>query len=73
MALPLIPVLIGAAAGAAITYLLLNSRAGNPLEGAGRDLADSVESGSDKVTSAVSGVVEDATKVVKDTANKVTK
>jgi len=73
MALPLIPVLIGAAAGAAITYVLLNSRSRNPLGNAARDLTDSAESGAGKVTSAVSGAVEDATKAVKDAANKVTK
>lgn len=73
MALPLIPVLIGAAAGAAIAYVLLNSRSRNPPGNAARDLTDNVESGAGKVTSAVSGAVEDATKAVKDAANKVTK
>jgi hypothetical protein len=73
MALPLVPVLIGAAAGAAITYVLLNSRSSNPLGNAARDLTDSVESGASKVTGAVSGAVEDATKVVQDAAKKVSK
>ena len=73
MALPLVPVLIGAAAGAAITYFILNSSSRNPMGNAARDLTDSVESGAGKVTSAVSGAVEDASRAVKDAANKVTK
>jgi len=73
MALPLIPVLIGAAAGAAITYVLLNSRSRNPLGNTARDLTDSVESGAGKVKSAVTGAVDDATKAVKNAANKVSK
>ena len=73
MALPLVPVLIGAAAGAAITYVVLKSRSRKPLGNAARDLTDRVESGASKVTSAVSGAVEDASRAVKDAANKVTK
>ena len=72
MALPLVPVFIGAAAGAAITYLFLNSRSSNPLGNVAQELTDSVESGAGKVTSAVSGAVDGATKAVKDATNKVT-
>ena len=73
MALPLVPVLIGAAVGAAVTYLILNSRSGNPLGNVAQELTDSVESGAGKVKSAVSGAVDDAATAVKGAANKATK
>lgn len=73
MALPLIPLLIGAAAGAAITYVVMNRRARNSIKDAAQDLTDSVEGEAGRVTSAVTGAMEDATKVVKDAAKKVTK
>jgi hypothetical protein len=66
-------VLIGAAAGAAITYILMTRKSGNPIQGAAQDFIDNVESGADKVTSGVSDTMEDATQAVKDAARKVTK
>ena len=73
MPLPLIPLLIGAAAGAAITYVVMNRSSRNPFKNAAQDLTDSVEGGASKVTSAVSGAMEDASRAVKDAAKKVAK
>ena len=74
MALPLIPLLIGAAAGAAVTYILITKKdARNRIANAAQDLTDSVEAGAGKVKSAVSDVVDDATQAVKDVASKANK
>ncbi len=73
MHLPLVPLLIGAAVGAAITYFAMTRSSRNPLKGAAQDLTDSVEDGASQVTSAVSDVMEDATRAVKGVAKKVSK
>jgi gas vesicle protein len=74
MALPFFPLLIGAAVGAAATYILMTKKdARNRITNAAQDLTDTVEAKAGKVTSAVSDAMEDATKVVKDAASKVTK
>lgn len=72
MPLPLVPLLIGAAAGAAITYVVMTRRSRDAFKNAAQDLTSSVGDGASKVTSAVSDVVEDATKAVKSAAKKVT-
>ena len=73
MALPLVTLLIGAAAGAAITDVMMTRRSRNPVKDAAQELSDSVEAGAGRVTSAVSGAMEDATAAVKSAAKKVTK
>jgi hypothetical protein len=66
--------LIGAAAGAALTYYLLSRRGpGNRITDAAQDLTGTVEKEAGKVSSAVTGAVEDATKAVKEAASKVAK
>ncbi len=69
MAFPLIPALIGAAAGAAVTYYLItNKNARQRLADAAQDMGDTVQTGADKLTKTVTDTVDDASKVVKDAA-----
>ncbi len=71
MAFPLIPVLIGAAARAAVThYLTTNKDARKRLTDAAQDVSGSVQTGADKLSKAVSDTVDDASKAVKDAASQ---
>lgn len=71
MALPLIPFLLGAAAGAAVTYILTTGGARNRIASAAQDLGDSVQAKAETVKSVVSDSVEGATAAAKDAASKV--
>ena len=73
MAFPLIPVLIGAAAGAAVTYYLITNRdARKRLADAAQDMSESVQSGAERFSRVVTEKMDDASKAVKDTASKAT-
>ncbi len=71
MPLPLIPLLIGAAIGAAVTYIITNRDSQNRLTNAAQDVGDSVQAGADKLKRVVSDTVDDASSAVKDVASKV--
>lgn len=82
MPIPLIPVLIGAAAGAAVTYLIMAGKSPKNLADAAQDVGATVQSNARRVGSAmtdavddasgaVKGVVDDATEAVKSAASKV--
>ena len=71
MAFPLIPVLIGAAAVAAVAYFVTTKNSRKQITGAARDLGDSVQTGADKLEKVVSDVVSDAGDAAKDAASKV--
>jgi hypothetical protein len=73
MALPLAPLLIGAAAGAVITYVLMTKNSRTRIRNAAHDLTDSAESGADKVTDTVSGAMDDATQMLKKARSRITK
>jgi hypothetical protein len=72
MAIPLVPVLIGAALGAAVTYVLTTRNARKQLASALQNLGDSVEAGAEKVKSVASDAAADAQKAAKKAASKVT-
>ncbi len=71
MAFPLIPVLVGAAAAAAVVYFVANKNAQKRLTDAARDLGDSVQSGAEKLESVVTDAVDDAGDAAKDAAAKL--
>ena len=73
MAFPLIPVLVGAAAVAAVAYFVTtrNPSAKKQLTEVAQDLGDSVQAGAEKIKDVVSDTVDDAGKVVKDVASDV--
>lgn len=72
MAYPLIPFVIGAAAGAAVTYFLVtNKEARKRLTDAAQEMGESVQTGADKLTKVVSDKMDDASKAVKDAASKI--
>jgi len=71
MAFPLIPVLIGAAVGAAVTYYLTtNKDARKRLSDAAQDVSGSVQARADQFTKIVSDKMDDASKAVKDAASQ---
>ena len=72
MAIPLIPVLIGAAAGAAITYMLMVGRVRRSLADTVQDVGDTVQSKARRVKDTVTDVVDDATDAVKDAVDDAT-
>ncbi len=63
---PLIPVLVGAAVGSAVTYILTSRKARKQLTDSLDDLGDAV----DGVANKAKDVVEDAADVVSDAATK---
>lgn len=69
---PVIPVLVGAAIGAAVTYFLANRNARNQITNALQDLGNTVEAAMAKVKNVASDAVEDATDAAKKAASKVT-
>ena len=72
MAFPLIPVLIGAGAVAAVTYYLVNNkRSQNRISEAAQDLGDSVQAGAEKLERVASDAVDDARAAVEDAASSV--
>jgi hypothetical protein len=70
---PLVPVLIGAAVGAAITYVLTKRGVRKQIADSLEDLGDSVAAEAQEWTSAAKDKVEGATKTVKKTASKIGK
>ncbi len=70
MAFPLIPILIGAAAGAAVTYYLTtNKDARKRLTDVAQDVGSSVQAEADKLSRVVADKTDDASKAVKDAAS----
>lgn len=70
MAFPLLPMLIGAAAGAAVTYYLTtNKDARKRLVDAAQDVGNTVQAEADKLSRVVSDKVDDASKAVQDAAS----
>ena len=79
MAIPVIPFLIGAAVGAAITYIMKDEKMRDMLDRSTRNLADTAEDiGGElgqtlkQTTTRVVDTVEDATERVKGTVDDVT-
>ena len=68
---PLIPVLIGAALGAAVTYILTTRNARKQITDTLQDLGDSVEAGAEKIKNAAADVAEETAETAKDVASKV--
>lgn len=75
MAFPLIPVLAGAAALAAVAYIVAtrNPNAKKQLTNAAQDLGDSVQAGAEKLKDVVSDTIDDAGKTAEDVASSVKK
>ena len=75
MAFPLIPVLAGAAALAAVAYIVAtrNPNAKKQLTNAAQDLGDSVQAGAEKLKDVVSDTIDDAGKAAEDAASSVKK
>ena len=75
MAFPLIPVLAGAAALAAVAYIVAtrNPNAKKQLTNAAQDLGDSVQAGAEKLKDVVSDTIDDAGKAAEDVASNVKK
>ena len=68
---PLVPVLVGAAVGAVITYILTARSARNQFTDTLQDLGESIEAGAKKAKTVAADTVEEAAGVVKDAASKV--
>ena len=75
MAFPLIPVLVGTAALAAVAYIVVkrNPDTKKQLTNAAQDLGDSVQAGAEKVKAVVADTIDDAEKTVEDMASSVKK
>ncbi len=71
MAIPVFPFLLGVATGAAVTYMLSNKGSRKRLTSAAEEMGDAVQARAERVKSAVSDTVDDATSAVKDAASKV--
>jgi hypothetical protein len=70
---PVVPVLIGAAIGAAVTYVLTTRSARKQITAAFEDAGDSLASGAKKATSTLSDAVEGATDAAKEVASNIKK
>jgi len=68
---PLIPVLIGAAAGAAVTYILTSRSARKQITQALQDLEGSAETGAEELKAAASDKLDEAADAVKKAASKL--
>lgn len=71
MAIPLLPFLLGAATGAALTYIISNRGARRRLTSAAEEMGDVVQARAEKIKSAASDTVDKATAAAKDAASKV--
>ena len=71
MALPLIPILIGTAAGAALNYFLTNQRFHKQFSDTAEELGDSIQSGANKARNVMSDVVEDVSQTAQEATEAV--
>ena len=68
---PLIPVLVGAAVGAAVTYIFTARSARKQITDALQELGETVEAGADKVKTAAEDTADAASDAAKKVASKI--
>ena len=68
---PIVPVLIGAAVGSAVTYLLTKARARKDVMDSLEDLGDAVTDEAERVADAASEGIEEAAGAAKRAASKI--
>ena len=71
MALPLIPFLLGAATGAAVTYMFVTGSTRDRIATAAQDVGDVVQAKAKQAKSVVSDNLEEAVEAAKGAASKV--
>ena len=71
MALPLIPILIGTAAGAALNYILTNQRLLKQFSDSAEELGDSIQTGAGKARNIMSDAVEEASQTAHEATEAV--
>lgn len=71
MALPLIPILFGTAAGAALSYILNNQRLLKQFSDTAEELGDSIQTGAGKAKDVMSDAVEDASQTAHEATEAV--
>lgn len=68
---PIVPVLVGAAVGAAVTYLLTKVKARKDIMDSLEDLGDAVSDEAERVADAASEGIEEVSGAAKRTASKI--
>jgi len=71
MALPLIPILFGTAAGAALSYIIHNQRLLKQFSDTAEELGDSIQTGAGKARDAMSDAVEEASQTAHEATEAV--